>query len=252
MGNKKEPEVTEEVKNETPVSAKDKYMGRYKTLHPDLNTDDEESFYGAANGNLDELENYRKHNSELISVFDKNKGFAAMLLAMKENPDMDPIQWISENLGADVNELLENEEYRNKISDALKKYHEAQAGAETSKKEMESNVQASIKALVDFQTQKGLSNEECLNIWEKVEAIVSDGISGKISPETFTMIMNAGNYEKDMANARNEGEVAGKNAKIAEQLKNKPENIPPTLSPSEKVVMPNKKKNRGSFLEGVE
>jgi len=252
MDDKKEPEVTTEVKEEAPVSSKDKYMSRYKTLHPDLNTDDEESFYGAANGNLDELENYRKHNSELISVFDKNKGFAAMLLAMKENPDMDPIQWISENLGADISELLENEEYRNKISDALKKYHENQAGAETSKKEMESNVQASIKALVDFQEQKGLSNEECMSIWQKVEDIVSDGISGKISPETFVMVMNAGNYEKDVANARNEGEVAGKNMKIAEQLKSQPKNIPPTLNPAGKVLTPNKKKGKGSFLEGIE
>lgn len=257
MDEKEKHEVMEQVPEQTPATtektptARERYMSRYKEANPDLNMDDEESLYGAANGNLDELESYRKHNNELVSVFDKNKGFAAMLLAMKDNPDMDPIQWISENLGADINELLENEDYRNKISDALKKYHEQQAGAETSKKEMETNVQTSIQALVDFQKEKGLSNEECLSIWQKVEDIVSDGISGKVSPETFAMVMNAGNYEKDVANARSEGEVAGRNAKIQEQLKKQPENIPPTFAPSTNVKL-NKKKDKGSFLEGVE
>ena len=43
---------------------------------------------------------------------------------------------------------------------------------------------------------------------------------GKILPETIEMILKALNHDADVANAQEEGEVAGRNAKIVERKRN--------------------------------
>ena len=97
---KKNPQENQEVTN---PSHKDRYRNRYREMHPDLDPENEEAFYETANGNLDELESYRKHNNDLIGTFSKNKAFASMLMAAKNGED--PYEWMAANLGADISEL---------------------------------------------------------------------------------------------------------------------------------------------------
>ena len=103
---KKNPQENQEVTNQ---SHKDRYRNRYREMHPDLDPENEEAFYETANGNLDELESYRKHNNDLIGTFSKNKAFASMLMAAKNGED--PYEWMAANLGADISELLADPEY---------------------------------------------------------------------------------------------------------------------------------------------
>jgi hypothetical protein len=248
MAKKKEESMPQE-NQVAQVSNRDKYRNRYKEMYPELDMDNEDAFYESANSNLDELESYRKHNAELIRTFNNNKAFAAMLMAAKHGED--PYEWMAENLGADISELLSDPEYAKKISEATKKFNEAQAKFEASQKEYEANVKNTLAELQKIQAETGWDNEKCYDLASKVYDIIDDGKKGIITAETFKMVMNGMNFDTAVTEARNEGEVAGRNAKISEQLKKEKgvENMPPTLSTSKGNTEP-KKKNK-SFWEGT-
>ena len=227
---------------------RERYRSRYKEMYPEMDMEDEESFYESANANLDELEGYRKHNAELIATFNNNKAFASMLMAAKSGED--PFEWLAANIGADISELISDPEYAKKISEAARKFNESQAkGAETNK-EYEANVKATLEELQKIQQETGWDNEKCYNLASRVYDIIDQGMKGLITAETFHMVMNGMNYDSDLANARSEGEVAGRNAKSSEQLKKerKPEGIPPTLVTA-KGQSANPQRKKKSFWE---
>ena len=49
--------------------------------------------------------------------------------------------------------------------------------------------------------------------------IANEAILGKFTEETINMALNAVNHDADVQNARTEGTVAGRNAKIDERLR---------------------------------
>ena len=244
---KKNPQENQQVTN---PSNKERYHNRYREMNPDLDLENEDAFYEFANTNLDELENYRKHNNDLVGTFSKNKAFASMLMAAKNGED--PYEWMAANLGADISELLSDPEYAKKISEAARKFNDAQTQGEASRKEYETNVQNTLAELQKIQQETGWDNEKCYNLASKVYDIIDQGMKGLITAETFRMVMNGLNYTDDVANARNEGEVAGRNAKISEQLKKEksPEGMPPSLSTAKgQSEQPQQKKK--SYWEGI-
>ena len=246
--------MEEEKKNEGVQSSaptnRERYMSRYKEMYPQMDMENEDEFYGSANANLDELENFRKHNSELVGVFSNNKAFASMLMAAKNGQD--PYEWMAENLGADISELASNPEYAKKISEAAKKYSDGQSKMETTKAEYEANVKKTLDCLKRLQQETGWDNEKCYGLASKVYDIIDEGAKGLITEETFRMVMNGMNYDSDVKTARSEGEVAGRNAKIKEQLKREKgaAGMPPTLSTAKgQSDRPVEKKK--SYWEGV-
>lgn len=228
---------------------RERYQSRYREMYPELDLENEDAFYESANANLDELESYRKHNSDLIGTFNNNKAFASMLMAAKNGED--PYEWMASNLGADISELLSDPEYSKKISEAAKKFNESQAKGEASQKEYEENVKKTLEELQRIQQEKGWDNEKCYNLASKVYDIIDQGMKGLITAETFYMVMNGMNYDADVKNARDEGVVAGKNSKISEQLKKEktPEGMPPSIGTSKGQSQPTQKKK--SYWDGV-
>ena len=66
----------------------------------------------------------------------------------------------------------------------------------------------------------GVSDEELDKAVTYLSQICGDFLMGKISPDTVEMILKALNHDADVANAQEEGEVAGRNAKIVEKMRN--------------------------------
>lgn len=250
MSKMKETAVKAEAQQDAKPTHRDRYRSRYKEMYPELDLDNEEAFYESANANLDELESFRKHNNELIGTFNNNKAFASMLMAAKNGED--PFLWMAENLGADISELLSDSEYVKAISKAAKKFNDSQEQGEASMKEYQNNVQKTLEELQAVQQETGWDNEKCYNLASRVYDIIDEGRKGIITAETFRMVMNGMNYDADVQNARSEGEVAGKNAKISEQLKKArtPEGMPPSLGTAKgQSSQPQQKKK--SYWEGV-
>jgi hypothetical protein len=228
-----------------PMSNKDKWRSRYS----DIADEDEDGLYGRANSNLDELDGYRKNNEALVSAMGKNKALAAMLSAAKDGQD--PFLWLSENLGADISELVQNPDYAKKLSEAAQKFVQAQTDGETRTKATQDNWTKSFNDLKAAQQDLGLSDDEAYQLASDVLTFAQNVYNGQVSVEDFKRFRDGGRYDKDVSAAREEGAVAGRNERISDDLrKPAPEGIPPTLPTGggEKI---DKKPKKSSFFSGV-
>ena len=218
-----------------PQSAKDRYRGRYSTAHPDLNLDDEEAFYNQANQNLDELENFRESNRLLGEAMDKTPLLAGLVLAAKEGEN--PFVYLAENVGPDmdIRELANNEEFGQKMGDALLKFEENRTNAEKkdaeSKKEIGDNMQQSFEALKQLQEEKGLSDEDCISLVKKLYGetddegnpvelgIIGNASKGIVPKEVWEAVLKAQNYDNDIASASEKARATALNEKVQNNLK---------------------------------
>lgn len=228
-------------------TSRERYLERYRKAHPDMNTDDEESFYGKANENLDELEGYREHNKELGDTFSKNPTLAAMLLAAKEGQN--PFVWLGENLGMDIKELADDPEFGKKLSDALITYQQKMGDGENAKKEMEKNFSSSVGELQKLQKERKMSDEETEQIYNKFfEEIVEPATKGIVSKDTWNLMCKAINYDNDMENARNIAATRATNQHIDNTVRKPSGNVPPSLPGAGKQASIAK---RRGFFDGV-
>lgn len=215
---------------QTPVSSRERYTQRYRERFPEMNMDDEEAFYSQAMTDLDDLDSYRKNGEALVGAFNKNRAFAAMMMAAKDGQD--PFEWLAENVGADISEMLNDPEYLSKLTEAAKRFHEGQLKSEEARKEGEANLATSIQTLKKIAEEKGMSDDESLAVFSYIyDEILGNGLKGIVTDETFRMVIDGRNYANDVALAREEGEVAGRNAKITEQLRKETGSgsMPPSL-----------------------
>lgn len=244
-------------------SARERYRSRYQQNHPDLNLDDEEAFYGQANANLDELENFRNSNEQLGAAFDRTPLLAGLVLAAKEGEN--PFVYLAENVGPDmdIRELANNEEFGQKMGDALMKFEENRKKAEetdaASRKEIGENVQKSFAALKELQEEKGLSNEDCVALVKKLLGEVDDegnptelGIIGNASKgiipkEVWESVLKAQNYDADIQAASDKARAAALNERVQNGLRGGGSGLPSLGSGGAGREEPKKKK--GGFAD---
>lgn len=233
----------------TPTS-KDRYMSRYKEAYPDTDFEDENNLYDAANANLDELDKYRTNNKALIDAIDKTPALAGMLVAARDGQN--PFEWLAENVGADIRELYDDPANAKKISDALAKYTKSQSEGAEAAKIRDENVTASLAELDKVGEELGLDEQGKLDLATKVYDIIDDGLSGKISADTFKLFYKGGTYDSDVENAREEGEVKGRNEQIAEKLEKqgKTAEMPPNIS-NGAGAKPKETEKKKSFWGGL-
>lgn len=213
-------------------SQRDRYRSRYREAYPDMDESDEEGFYTQANANLDELEGYRQSNKALAETFDRNPTFAAMLLAAKDGEN--PFVYLAERGGPDLDfrALAEDPAFGEKMSKALLKFQEAELKGKQAQEEMKQNMQASIGALKELQQEKGLSDEDCRDLFVKFfDEIVGDGSKGLVKKETWQAVLKARSYDDDLASASEKARASALNEKVQNPLREYDEDVmPPTLT----------------------
>lgn len=231
---------------------RDRYAQRFVKAHPDVDFEDKEARYGAMNADRDLLDTYEESGNALGDAFDKHPWTGSMLMALKDNEDLDPITWMAEQ-GIDISQALEDEEYRKTISEKIADYEQKQMEGKQADEERANNLQASADALRTL----GLSDEENLKMWTHLfEEIVDPALRGEVSAETWKLVQKAQNYDGDVASARNEGAMQARNEKIKNGLKQGGDNLPPDLSSGARAsAAPQPKPTKSfakQFFEGVE
>lgn len=212
-------------------SARDRYRSRYQERHPELNLDDEEAFYGQANQNLDELENYRRSNEELGKAFDANPLLAGLLDAAREGEN--PFTYLAEQIGPDmdIRELAKNPEFSTKMGEALSKYQERLAAGAKAEKEMGDHFAESMRALKELQQERGMSDDDAQALVKKMfgesdeEGNVTDyGIIGNASigivpKEVWEAVLKAQNYDDDIKAAGDRAAAEALNSREQNHLR---------------------------------
>ncbi len=202
-------------------SRRDQHLERLRTKYPDKKFEDDEEIFGAISDDYDqyeqELDGHRGREKQLSDMFAADPRSAQLLTDMHQGHD--PVVGLVRNFGIEIKDVLDDPEMQEKIADANKEYVERVAKSKQLDEEYERNMEATLETLRQFQAERGMSDEAIDKAVDFLLGIVKDGVMGKFSAETLDMACKAVNYEADVANAQEEGEVAGRNAKITENLR---------------------------------
>lgn len=202
-------------------SRRDQHLERLRKKYPEKKFEDDEEIYGQISDDYDnyeaELEGYRARDKSLSDMFAADPRSAQFLTDMHNG--IDPVISLVRNFGVEIKDVLDDPEMQDKIAEANKDYVERVAKSKKLDEEYEKNMGTTLETLRQFQSERGMSDEQIDKLYELLLGIVRDGVMGKFSTETLDMASKALNYDADVATAGEEGEIAGRNAKIVEKLR---------------------------------
>lgn len=241
---------------ETPVkSGRDTFRERFSSRFPDVNADDEEAYYGALNGEFDRVEASDKAQKQLGEALARDPRSAGFLMVMMKGGN--PMEYLIEQYGEDFREALNDEEKAKELADAFAKHAEKRAESDKLRAQAAENMQAMVDALDAAQADGSFADEDAANAFEYLYAdggLLDRILVNEVKKEDWMMLMKAAKYddmlkenEAKVAEAREEGEVAGRNANIDIQKKKKSQvNAMPSNVPSNGSVR--KAPNKDKFL----
>lgn len=202
-------------------SRRDQHLERLRKKYPEKKFEDDEEIYGQISDDYDqyeqELEGYKGREKTLSDMFAADPRSAQFLTDMHKGND--PVLGLVKNFGVEIKDVLDDPAMQEKIAEANKEYVERVAKSKQLDEEYAANMDATLETLRQFQAERGMSDEQIDEVVDKLIGIVTDGVMGKFSPETLDMIVKAINHDSDVALAGEEGEIAGRNAKITENLR---------------------------------
>lgn len=207
--------------NEQVKSRRDKQLERLRKKYPEKKFEDDEEIYGQISDDYDqyeqELEGYKGREKTLSDMFAADPRSAQFLTDMHNGTD--PVLGLVRNFGVEIKDVLDNPEMQDKIAEANKDYVERVAKSKELDEEYDKNMDTTLETLRQYQSERGMSDEQIDQVVGFLLGIVRDGVMGKFSKETLDMACKALNYDADVATAGEEGEIAGRNAKITENLR---------------------------------
>ncbi len=202
-------------------SRRDQHLERLRKKYPDKKFEDDEEIYGQISDDYDqyehELEGYKKDEKSLSDMFGADPRSAQFLADMHNGQD--PVLGLVRRFGVDIRGVLDDPEKQEKIAEANKEYVERVAKSKQLDEEYEKNMDETLETLRQFQQERGMTDEQIDEVAAAMLGVVRDGVMGKFSKETLAMFVNAINHDADVANASEEGRVAGRNDKIVEGLR---------------------------------
>lgn len=212
--------------NTTPVapntSRRAQFSERLKKKYPDKDYADDEALFGQIDDDYTDYEGqidkYKTSEKKLADLFNKDPKSAQFIADMANGND----PWIAvlERLGIDgVTDLLNDPSKKEAYAEANKKFIERLAKEKSLEEEYNKNITESMQLIEKIKQERGLSDETIDAAVDLIDKITHDDIIGKFSQETIDMALKAVTHDADIVNARSEGEVAGRNAKIDEKLR---------------------------------
>lgn len=206
---------------ETVKSKRDLTLERIRGKYPDEQFDDDEQLFGRINDDYDqydsELAGYKEREGKFSDMFLSDPRSARLMMGWKDGDD--PAVALIRLYGDDIKEAIDDPEKQEAIAAANKEYMERVAKEKQYEDEYSANLEQSLSLLEKAQKEKGLSDEQIDDAMAWFIGVAKDAMIGKFSPETIEMIIKAQNYDNDVAQAGEEGEVRGKNTKVTETLR---------------------------------
>lgn len=237
----------ESTENQPVVNYRDQLVDRMKSKFPDRNYDStdgttspnslEESIIEAFNeidGQVNDLtarnKVYEENTAKITNLFKNSPRGAVFLneLAATGNP----AAAIYKAYGKEAHAAFMEGDASDLISKIEEEDAKRRADNDAFEAEKEENFSKSMEVLSQFGADKGLSEDEMVDLFMQAHGFASDAVVGTYSTEFFDMLLKAKKYDDDVASARHEGEVNGRNARIVEQARKREQSaaMPPKLS----------------------
>lgn len=153
---------------------------------------------------------YDNKNKRLVELLNTDPDSAEFIQKWIETGD--PRTALVETFGDD---LGMSEEGREQFKGQLDSWRERKSENDALEKEAVENWNKSLSDLEEWGNSKGLGLEQKRDVMLRLLSIAFNGMVNKYTPEDFDLALKAINHDTDVANARQEGEVNGRNQKIA-------------------------------------
>ncbi len=244
----------EDIDKEPIKSKKDLFLEKFRSKYPDLNTDDEDSFYGRINDDYDENEKRigesSKNEEALSNLFSSDPRAAHFLMSWKNGEN--PVVQLIRMFGDDFQEALTDPDMQEKFAAAHNEYLDRQLNNKKIQAEAEANLPITLKNLDDAQAEGGFDEKQADDAFKLIFDIIDNGNKDLVTKDTWIMAFKALNHDLDVESAAREGEIKGKNAKIDKEKKKTtvPADLPPMIGGQGGEAPAPKKKSLG-FLDSV-
>lgn len=206
---------------ETVKSKRDLALERLRSKYPEEQFDDDDQVFGRINDDFaqfdNELAGYKEREGKFSDMFTSDPRSARLMMGWKNGDD--PAVALIRLYGDDIKDAIDDPEKQEAIAEANKEYMERVAKEKQYEEEYTANLAESLTLLEKAQQERGLSDEQIDDAMAWFIGVAKDAMMGKFSPETIEMIIKAQNYDNDVAQAGEEGEVRGKNTKVKEILR---------------------------------
>ncbi len=213
--------------NQTPTapakSKRDLFGERLKKKYPDRKYADDEALFGQINDDYDDydrqLGEYQDRESRLVDLFERDPRNAQFLTDMAKGND--PWLAVIERLGIDgITDLMNDPSKQEAYAEANKKYVERLAKGKSLEEEYEKNMkEVTLPMLERIKQERGIGDDMIDAAWDYLHHVADAAIRGTFTEADIDMALKAVNHDADVENARTEGTVAGRNAKIDEKLR---------------------------------
>jgi hypothetical protein len=207
---------TETVKSKREMTAE-----RLRSRYPDEQFDDDEQLFTRINDDYEQYDNelagYKEREGKFSDMFTSDPRSARLMMAWRDGDD--PAVVLMRLYGQDIKDAIDDPEKQQAIAEANKEYMERVAKEKQYEDEYKTNLAESLTVLEKAQQAKGLSDDQIDDAMAWFIGVAKDAMMGKFTPETIEMIIKAQNYDNDVAQAGEEGEVRGKNTKVKEELR---------------------------------
>lgn len=203
-------------------SKRDAFRKRMAERAPELNMDDEDEYYGYMDNMVSEYDDYRASSDVLRKNLDKSPALTDMLIAAKGKADFDPLVWMVEYEGLDLDALRDDPDYAAKLLEGRRKYLDNLSKKKEVDAEIEANIPRSIDAIKAKSAELGLSDEQAKEILAEIFKMGDELEKGIIPVEVFALLAKGKTRDEDVEMAREEGIAEGLNTKVTDKLRTMP------------------------------
>lgn len=232
----KMPIETNEANDEqqTPVtSSRQAFTERIKSRHPELDENDEESFYSAINADYDEddagreeLKRYKEDDERLRGIFESDPRMANVFLGMARGENV--LEYLIDNFGQDFLDAINNpedSELRDRIAEKQQQWLDRQSKSKELEEQTAANLEKALDAFDAVAEEMGADEEAQEEAFKKYTEFQQRAIVNDIDEDMWRLFFKGTSYDVDVEQAGIEGETRGRNAKIREKLRT-PERTP--------------------------
>lgn len=224
-----EAQETQNVTQEAKLSGRDRILERFKKSHPDYSFKEEDGENGL-NGLFDmiaddfdkgdeETKKRKERDDAMNKLFDEQPESAELFRRWAKG-EGNPFDDIVDNYADILEEGIQSPAAKERLKKAREERSKREAENKAADEAYEKNIAETFsKALREFADENSLSDDEAAEIFLEARDRVNNAIDGIYGKDFFQMIHDGKRYSNDVARAREEGEVTGRNAKIKAELK---------------------------------
>lgn len=210
------------------MTGRDKVMNRMKGKYPDRSFENDEDLYGAIDEDFEDVEGrmkgYQDNEQKLLDLFNSSDQRGVEVFQRWKDGE-NPIAVIIELFGDDAVDFIQDPANKDKFDAAYAKWAERQAKEQAMAAKEQENAALSLENLDRVKQSGKYTSEQTKAAFDLIVRIQEEALGGPVSEDTWRIAFNALNHDRDVAVARDEGNVAGRNANIQEKLR-KPASAP--------------------------